>query len=83
MSSETTVVRARIEPELKIEATEILHSMGLNMTDAITLFLKSVVNVRALPFEVKAPQPNKETIKAMSDARNGNVKYCEDLSDLL
>jgi DNA-damage-inducible protein J len=82
MSSET-VVRARIEPELKMEATEILHSMGLNMTDAITLFLKSVVNVRALPFEVKTLQPNKETIKAMRDARDGNVRYCEDLNELL
>jgi DNA-damage-inducible protein J len=78
-----TVVRARIEPELKIQATEILNSMGLNMTDAITLFLKSVVNVKALPFEVRAPQPNKETIEAMQEARSGKIKYCNDLNELL
>ena len=78
-----SVVRARIEPELKTEATKILHSMGLNMTDAITLFLRSVIDVKALPFEVRSFQPNAETIKAMQDARAGKIKYCDDLSELL
>ncbi len=39
----TTDVRSRIEPELKDRAAEVLAECGLNLSDAIRLFLRQVV----------------------------------------
>ena len=63
----TTDVRSRIEPEIKNRATEVLASCGLNLSDAIRLFLRQVVAQEGLPFEVKAP--NAKTRAAMLEAR--------------
>lgn len=63
----TTDVRSRIEPEIKDRATEVLASCGLNLSDAIRLFLRQVVAQECLPFEIKAP--NATTRAAMQEAR--------------
>jgi DNA-damage-inducible protein J len=62
----TAFIRARIEPELKDEVDSIFKTLGLSLTEAITLFFKMVKLNRGLPFEVKIP--NEETLKAMEDA---------------
>lgn len=64
----TTDVRSRIEPEIKDRATEVLASCGLNLSDAIRLFLRQVVAQEGLPFEVKIP--NATTRTAMQEARS-------------
>ncbi len=48
-------IRSRIEPDLKENATRILAYCGLNVSDAIRLFLYQVVAQNGLPFAVKAP----------------------------
>jgi len=63
----TAEVRSRIEPLLKEQSTEVLASLGLDMSDAIRLFLRQVIEVRGLPFEVRKPNP--ETVAAMLEAR--------------
>ena len=49
----TQVVRARISPELKADAGNVLQGLGLEMSDAIRLFLCQVVRRRGLPFEIR------------------------------
>ena len=49
----TEVVRARIETDLKAQASAILADSGLEMSDAIRLFLRQVVRAGGLPFPVK------------------------------
>lgn len=49
----TPTTTMRIDPQLKDEAMKILESLGLNMTEAITIFLKTVVRENGLPFDVK------------------------------
>ena len=56
-----------LDPELKKEAVELFHSMGLDLSTAITLFLFQSVRVRKLPFELYEV-PNKTTIKAIIEA---------------
>jgi DNA-damage-inducible protein J len=63
----TAEVRSRIEPMLKQRSSEVLTSIGLDMSDAIRLFLRQVVEVGGLPFAVRKPTP--ETIAAMTEAR--------------
>jgi len=67
----TTMIHARIEPNLKQEAETMLHSLGLNMTQAITLFLQQVRFQRGLPFDVKLPNaPTREIMKEVLEGKN-------------
>ncbi|MGD9108740.1 MAG: type II toxin-antitoxin system RelB/DinJ family antitoxin [Gammaproteobacteria bacterium] len=77
---ENSVVRARIKKEIKEEAAAVLAAMGLTISDAFRLLLIRVAKDKKLPFEPLIP--NKETIQAMRDAREGkliNVGSVEDL----
>lgn len=60
-------IRSRIEPDLKQKSSEVLAELGLDLSSAIRLFLRQVVEVGGLPFEVKKPTP--ETVAAMMEAR--------------
>ena len=69
--TEKTVVRARIDAATKAEASAVLASIGLSLSDAIRLMLKRVVAEKALPFEPLIP--NAETIDAIMEARRGEL----------
>ena len=66
--AKTEFIRARVEPELKYQAEEILSKLGLSPTDAITLFYVQVTLHGGLPFEVRIP--NTETMDALRQARS-------------
>ena len=57
----TTNINIRVDTELKQAAEELFNDLGLNMSTAITMFLKSAVNHDGIPFEVKRFTPNAET----------------------
>ena len=67
--AKTEFIRARVEPELKYQAEEILSKLGLSPTDAITLFYVQVILHGGLPFAVRIP--NTETKVAMRQAETG------------
>ena len=67
--AKTETIRARVEPELKHQAEELLRELGLSATEAITLFYKQVTMHRGLPFEVKIP--NADTAEALRQAESG------------
>ncbi len=50
-----TYVRARIDEELKNEATAVLRDCGLTISAAFRLFLGQVVEQQGLPVEIKRP----------------------------
>jgi DNA-damage-inducible protein J len=60
----TEVVRARIETDLKAQAAAVLAATGLEMSDAIRLFLRQVVRSGGLPFSVKSSGPRVVPAKA-------------------
>ena len=66
-----TVVRARIDGQIKEEAAAVLDAMGLTVSDAFRMLLTRIAKERALPFEPLVP--NEETIQAMQEARAGRV----------
>lgn len=61
----TAEVRTRITPDLKEQATEVLSTCGLNVSDAVRLFLTKVVTEGGIPFAIKTP--NAATIAAMKE----------------
>ncbi|MBQ9020039.1 type II toxin-antitoxin system RelB/DinJ family antitoxin [Candidatus Saccharibacteria bacterium] len=54
MSNRTATVNARIDPEVKKAAEEVLDKVGLSASDAINVFYRQIVYANGLPFEVKA-----------------------------
>lgn len=63
-----TTVKARVDENVKLEVTQILHEIGLNTSQAINIFLKRVIAEKGIPFELKIP--NNTTIQAMEEAKN-------------
>ena len=66
------MIRSRIDPKVKNEATQVLHEMGLTMSDAIRIFLYRVIAEKAIPFSLEVP--NAETIAALEAAYKGEVE---------
>ena len=79
--SKTEMIRARVEPKLKAEAEEVLSSLGLSATAAITVFDRQIVLRQGLPFDVLVP--NATTRKTFRDTAAGkNVVHAKDADDL-
>ena len=74
------MIHARIEPTLKSEAEQMLSALGLNMTQAITLFLQQVRLQKGLPFEVKLPSA--QTVKALNELEKREGKAFSNIDDL-
>ena len=53
--TKSAMIRARIRPKLKDEVEAILAELGLNPTEAITLFYEQIRLRQGLPFAVKLP----------------------------
>ena len=51
----TADLKLRIDPELKKSASEVYSQWGLNLTDAITIFLHQSVAEGGMPFAMKKP----------------------------
>jgi DNA-damage-inducible protein J len=62
-------VHSRINEDIKGQASIILNKIGLNVSDAIRIFLNQVVMTKGIPFSVCIP--NSETIMAMEAAERG------------
>ena len=88
----TSNVFARVEPEIKEQAEQILNRLGIPMSNAVGMFLRQVVLQRGLPFEVKLPQEepvaygaltreqfDAEMEKGMADIREGNVYTADEV----
>lgn len=50
------VVRARVDAQLKAEAAAVFGALGLDMSDAIRLFLQQAVRRGGMPFPIRDPQ---------------------------
>lgn len=69
--AKTDTLNIRIEPELKKEVETTLNDLGMNIAEAVTIFLKQVVMTESIPFSIKKPKLNAETIKAIKETEQG------------
>ncbi len=77
----TATVRARIQPRLKSKAEAVFHRLGLNATQAITLFYKQVELRGGLPFAIAVPTPaTRRTFEATDEGRD--VFVCETVDEM-
>lgn len=60
----------RIDPELKMQASELFNALGMDLSTATGIFFRQALRCHGLPFEVKLDDPNEISIKAIEDAIN-------------
>jgi len=82
----TSNIFARVEPEVKEQAEQVLDRLGIPMSNAVGMFLRQIVLQRGIPFEMKLPmdvplayssltkkQFDLEIEKGMKDIQEGRV----------
>jgi DNA-damage-inducible protein J len=47
---------ARVEPEVKKQAEDVLEQLGIPMSNAINIFLRQIVLQKGILFEMKLPE---------------------------
>ncbi len=56
-----------LDANLKKEGQELFADLGLDMTTAVTLFIKQCLRVQGLPFAITRENPNAETAAALNE----------------
>lgn len=83
----TTNITIRLDEDLKKEAEALFSDLGLNMTTAITVFMKQAVREQRIPFTLSKNHPNEETLEAIREIQelknNPNKKTYSSFLELL
>ncbi len=82
-----TNLNIRTSKETKDKANEIFNKLGLTMTSAINIFLKTAIRKNGIPFELKLEEePNEITLEAMREsdriAKDETVKGYDSIEEL-
>ena len=83
----TSSINIRLDNNLKCDSEKLFSELGLNMTTAITMFLRQAVCDQAIPFRIcKYPRPNAITLAAMREAEqlahDPNAKSYQNVDEL-
>ena len=63
-----TNINIRIDDALKKQSEVVFDAIGLNMTTAITAFLKQAVRLNGMPFELRADPYDLYVRRALAEA---------------
>ena len=77
----TTMIHIRVDEALKAEASDTLEKMGLSLSDAVRLLLTRIAVEKALPFEVRVPNP--ETLASMKEGDRGEVLRASNMTEMM
>ena len=85
----TVPTQIRIEENTKRQAVEILEGLGLNLSDAVNIFLRQVILQSGIPFEIKYPEfkpevkeDAKEPMQFSKDANMEEQEGWDSLADI-
>jgi len=70
--AKTAMTHARLTPEIKEKAEAILKELGISISAAYEMFYRQIIAHHGIPFDLRLP--NKNTLQAMKDARDGKGK---------
>ena len=68
--SNSTNLNIRTEKTVKDQAEIIFSELGLTMSTAINMFLRTAIRENGIPFELKLKVPNEATAAAIEEGRN-------------
>lgn len=69
-AAKTASINVRVTKDVKAQAEELFASFGITLSEAINMFLHKSLMVEGLPFDLKQPKYNKETIAAFKEAED-------------
>ena len=82
----TTNLNIRTDKEIKEQAERIFSVLGLNMTTAINIFLRTTIREHGIPFPLKLDVPNDLTAAAIEEGRriayDNSVEGYSNIEDL-
>ena len=67
MATKSANLYARIEPDIKEQAEDILSTLGIPASNAINMFYKQIILQKWLPFDVKIPSVKPVNMNLLSD----------------
>ena len=79
---QTEIISTRLDPNTKVEFTQVCDALGLSTSQAIKLFAKAVIAYGGIPFELKVTQPNATTLQAIQELEDGQGVAVESTSEL-
>ena len=56
-----------LDPDLKKAGQLLFSNLGMDLTTAVTVFIKQAVREQKIPFEISMKQPNQTTIAALDE----------------
>ena len=82
----TTNLNIRTDKEIKDQADKIFSELGLSMTTAINIFLRTTIRENGIPFALKLDVPNETTAAAIKEGRriasDSSIKGYTNMEDL-
>ncbi len=80
-------IQIRIDAETKKETKKILDSLGIDMSSAIKLFFRQIINAKNLPFELRGENGltlrNAELLRESIISARNSTKLFKDGSALI
>lgn len=65
----TTNLNIRTDKDVKDQAERIFNELGLTLTTAINMFLRTTIREHGIPFSLKLDVPNEMTAAAIEEGR--------------
>ena len=64
-------INVNVDEKIKEQAKETLDTLGTNFTNVINMLLRQIILTGSIPFDIKLPKLNSETLKVIQDTENG------------
>ena len=69
VNTRTSNIYARVEPDIKEQAEQVLVQLGIPMSNAIGMFLRQIIMHRGIPFDMRLPMPQPVAMGALNPAQ--------------
>jgi DNA-damage-inducible protein J len=73
----TSNYNIRLDPGVKAEAEKTFAVYGLNLSEAITVFLHKSILERGFPFDIREPRPSAMLLQAIGEADRLLKEYAD------
>lgn len=75
-----TFVQARIDPNIKAQARDVLDKLGISMSEAIGVYIRQIVLQQGIPFKLKLPnQTTQQAVKQLESDKGVTFDNADEL----
>lgn len=72
--NKSDVMHIRVEPDIKKKSEEIFSRLGINTTQAFSMFLNKVITENGIPFDVKINDTDINNLASMFSSLGGKSR---------